>query len=94
MTDKPNTAMADAFFGIFGLRRIEMKKRNAENDVSYVNTELGDDLSLEGAREIIHKLEKIARHWIPRAVKAEKKAKERKETIALNGIYDRARPRC
>ena len=36
-----NTAMADAFFGIFGLRRIEMVKRDVGEDLGWINTRSG-----------------------------------------------------
>ena len=84
-----NIAMADAFFGIFGLRRKTMKKRDAEKDLKYANTVLEEYIPTDGFEEVM-----IARHRIPRAVKAEKKAKERKETIALNGTYDREQDRA
>ena len=72
MTDKLNIAMADAFFGIFGLRRIEMAKRDAKDDLEYMTG------SLKGAGIIVRlpNTEHLARHWIERAVTAERKAKK------------------
>ena len=47
-----------------------MKKRNAEDDLKYANTVLEEYIPTDGFEEVM-----IIRHWIPRAVKAEKKAK-------------------
>jgi len=69
MTDKPNTAMADAFFGIFGLRRIEMRKRDGEKDLAYLLLETPDSESDRDAT--INELEIISNHWVRRAMIAE-----------------------
>jgi len=70
-----------------------MEKRNAEDDLNYVLT--GNDW--DRSNSIIEEYRNIARHWIPRAVKAEKKAKRRKKpqgqwlkgTPEIFGLYHR-----
>ena len=64
-----NTAMADAFFGIFGLRRKVMRKRDGEEDIAYLL--LGPPDSGSDKDATINELEIVSNHWVRRAMIAE-----------------------